>query len=693
MNDKITSKHLERAAYVYVRQSTLQQVRHNVESNRRQYALETRARELGFSTIVIVDDDLGISGAGSRERPGFARLLAAVCNGEVGGVFALEASRLARNNRDWHHLIDLCVFTETIVVDAEGIYDPRLLNDRLLLGLKGTMSEFELGILRQRAQECYRQKVFRGEVLTIVPTGYVRGGPKGIEMTPDREVQEAVRGVFALFERLGTMRQVLLWYHREKVMFPIQRNRDGLHPLVWQLPNYGHVKRILTNPTYAGAFAWGRTCSRAHVVDGRSRRSAGHRVAMEQWQLLLKDHHAAYISWDRYSENQRIMASNRTKAHPAGCGAAREGAALLVGMLRCAQCGHKLNVHYRGSDGRSAPRYYCLSGNKNPGAPQCLAFGGVKADQAVVEEVLAACQPMGIEASLRALNGGCAEQKQKRRSLELALERARYDANLAQRQYDAVDPTNRLVAAELEARWNAALAKASEAEARLQAEPESLAPLDETQRQRLLALGGDLTAAWNDPAAPVELKKRILRTVINEIVVSIDRVAQQLELRIHWAGGVHTVLHIHTNKTGHTNRATDRQVIELVRELAKVRPDAYIATTLNRLGYLTGPGNTWTEIRVRHLRNYHQIPVFVKAAQRPWISATEAAKELNVGVGVIHTMIRNRTLPARQIVEGAPWMIRAEDLQQPEVQLYIKAARPGKAAPRGDDAQSLIQYQ
>jgi len=299
MNDKISAKQLERAAFVYIRQSTLQQVRHNLESNRRQYELQNRAEELGFRNVVLIDDDLGISGSGTRERPGFGRLLAAVCNGDVGAVFALEASRLARNNRDWHHLIDLCVLTETLVVDADGIYDPRILNDRLLLGLKGTMSEFELGILRQRAQEAYRQKVFRGEVMTRAAVGYVRSGASGIDMTPDLEVQEAIRGVFDHFERVGSLRQVLLWHHQEKVPFPFLRLRDGTYTVAWQLPNYQSLLRLLKNPTYAGAFAYGRTQSRSQVVDGRSRKSGGHRVSMDQWQVLIKEHHAAYISWER----------------------------------------------------------------------------------------------------------------------------------------------------------------------------------------------------------------------------------------------------------------------------------------------------------------------------------------------------------------------------------------------------------
>ena len=239
MNNKINAKHPERAAYVYIRQSSLQQVRQNSESGRRQYALQDLARELGFAEVVVIDEDLGISGAGHHERPGFGRLLAAVCDGRVGAVLAMEASRLARNNRDWHHLIDLCVLTETLVLDAEGIYDPRLLNDRLLLGLKGTMSEFELGLLRQRAQEAYRQKVLRGEVLTIVPIGFVRSHSNRIEMTPDREVQEAVRRVFSDFERFGTLRQVLLWYHQENITIPVARAGQDGSRTVWRLPNYG----------------------------------------------------------------------------------------------------------------------------------------------------------------------------------------------------------------------------------------------------------------------------------------------------------------------------------------------------------------------------------------------------------------------------------------------------------------------
>ena len=259
MNDKITTAHFDRAAYIYIRQSTLQQVTHNVESNRRQYALQEHAETLGFRSVIVVDDDLGVSGTGTQQRPGFSRLPAAVCNGEVGAVFALEASRLARNNRDWHHLIDLCVLTGTLVVDADGIYEPRLLNDRLLLGLKRTMSEFELGLLRQRAQEAYRQKAMRGEVMTRVPVGFVRKGDNGIEMTPDRQIQQVIRDFFLRLQGSSSLRQVLLWHHQEKILIPVSRMSDGHESLEWRLPNYQQLLRMVKNPTDAGAFAWGRS--------------------------------------------------------------------------------------------------------------------------------------------------------------------------------------------------------------------------------------------------------------------------------------------------------------------------------------------------------------------------------------------------------------------------------------------------
>jgi DNA invertase Pin-like site-specific DNA recombinase len=688
MNEKITQAHLERSAYVYVRQSTLQQVQHNLESSRRQYELAERARALGFKDVVVVDEDLGISGAGGSRRPGFSRLLEAVCEGEVGAVLSLEASRLARNNRDWHHLIDLCVLTRTLVIDADGVYDPRVLNDRLLLGLKGTMSEFELGILRQRAQEAYRQKALRGEVLTIVPIGFVRKEKDGIEMTPDRQVQESIRTFFTLLERSSSLRQVLLWYHQEKILFPSSRKHAGGETVEWRLPNYQQLLRMVKNPAYAGAYAWGRTTQRSHVVEGRSRKTSGHKLEIDKWQVLLKDHHPGYISWESYLANHSMLISNQTKSHQTRTGAARGGSALLAGLMRCGHCGHKLNVAYRGKEGQ-APRYWCGTGTREKGVPPCLMFGALRVDAAIVNVVLEACRPLGVEASIRAMEKGDEEEKQKRDALELALEKARFEAQRARRQYDATDPENRLVAAELELRWNTALAQVAELETRLDTQPELHVHQTEEQRQRLLALGADLHALWEAQGTPVELKKQVLRTVINEIVVKVNHESSHIEMVIHWAGGVHTPLRVHKNRPGRNSNATEGNIVELVRELAKGWHDGYIANMLNRARLHTGKGNSWNETRVKNLRRENAIPVYSGTPRRTWKTMSETAEHLGVSMCVVRTMVKRGLLPSKQVTKNAPWMFESADLDNPAVINYTKTARTGKSAPFENDSPTL----
>lgn len=689
MIEKINERHLSRSAVVYIRQSTLQQVRNNTESGRRQYALEGRAKELGFKSVVVIDEDLGISGTGSRERPGFARLLSAVCNGEVGAVFALEASRLARNNRDWHHLIDLCVLTETLVIDAEGVYDPRSLNDRMLLGLKGTMSEFEIGILRQRAQEAYQLKVQRGEVMTMAPIGYERTGSVGIQMTPDLQIQEAIRGLFDRLEAMGTLRQVLLWYHQQQLPFPRQHRRQGVTTVEWRLPDYQQLTRIVKNPTYAGAFAHGRSRVQTRIVGDRSRKTSGRRVAMEHWAVLIKDHHAGYISWERYVKNLQMLKANSTKAHAAHPGAPRAGSAMLAGLLRCAKCGLKLSVAYRGGDGPNG-RYRCTTGSREQGKPVCQSFAAFRVDQAVEKEVLEACQPMGAEASFQALTQTRTETDQKRRVLEIALKKARYEVDLARRQYDAVDPANRLVASELEARWNTALSNAAEAESRLASATSEQMALTDEQRRQILALGTNLSRVWSDPKAPLELKKRIIRTAIREILIGVDNASEQVEMVVHWAGGAHTRLRVAKNKVGHNKNAASHETVALVRELACGWSDRYIAQMLNRIGNRTGPGNSWSETRVKSFRGQHGIKVFAVGAVRPWLTMQEAAKELGVSVAVIMTMVKHEKLPARQIAAGLPWMIERPNLARPEVINRVREAKMGLRSPREEVGQIVM---
>lgn len=691
-NEKIHASHLERAAYIYVRQSTSYQVQHNVESKRRQYALENRARELGFTKVVVIDDDLGRSGTGSVERPGFGRLLAAVCEGTAGAVLALEASRLARNNRDWQHLIDLCALSSALLIDHDGIYDPRRLNDRLLLGLKGTMSEFEIGLIRQRAQEALREMVQRGDVLTEVPVGFVRSDDNRCEMTADLQVQEAIRGVFRKFRELGTARQVLLWYQQEQVPLPTADPGGGGREITWRLPVYGRILKILQNPTYAGAFAYGRRKTRVKVVDGRARKSQGHRLPQEDWPVLIKDHHPGYISWEEYERNQSLLEKNIAMRGGGRSGSAKRGPALLAGLLRCRRCGRMLHVSYSGSKGNTL-RYNCRGANINHGGKMCISFAGPKVDRAVAETVVAAIQPAGIKAAVMAHEQAKDRADEKRSALLLALEKARYEVQRAKRQYDAVDPDNRLVASELERRWNDALQQVADLELRLEEPTSASQSLSDQELERLQQLGQDVALAWEHEQASVTLKKRILRTILEEIVVDVHDEPAEVHLLFHWAGGVHTELRVAKNRTGHHGRCTDRKVVDLVRDLAKVCKDAEAARVLNRLGYVTGAGNSWTEVRVRSLRCSNKIPVFVKLEEPEFLTMQEAALELGVSASTVRRMIERRILPAQQVVRYAPWVIQHADLELPQVVAAVETVRSGGPVPRSHPGQTVIPFE
>src|SRR6202047_4827239 len=451
---KITPDHLARGAFIYIRQSTVDQLANNHESRLRQYGLADRARALGWTDVTVIDDDLGRSGSGVS-RPGFERLLAAICEGRVGAVFAIEASRLARNGRDWHTLIEFCGLVGTIIVDEDGIYDPRHPNDRLLLGMKGTMSELELSLFRRRSHEALKQKARRGALFLGVAAGYVRIGHDGIAKEPDQRVQDALSLVFTKFTELQSVRQVHVWLRDEGIRLPVACHKaaEG-RSIAWRLPLYNTVHNILTNPVYAGAYAFGRTMSKVSVEEGRKRVNRGVRRPMAEWDVLLKDQHEGYISWSEFDRNQQVITDNATgKGSAAVRGAVRRGELLLAGLLRCGHCGRKLYVGYGGKAGR----YYCHGALVNHGTARCISFGGLRADNAVGTEVLRVLKPLGVDAAVKALAAQTTEISAAQRQLELALQEAHFSAAYARRQYDAVDPANRLVAGELERRWNDAL--------------------------------------------------------------------------------------------------------------------------------------------------------------------------------------------------------------------------------------------
>ena len=664
---KITSEHLARSAYVYIRQSTADQLVHNHESRRRQYGLVDRARQLGWTTVEVIDDDLGRSGGGIT-RPGFERLLAAICEGGVGAVLAIEASRLARNGRDWHTLIEFCGLVGTIIVDEDGIYDPRHSNDRLLLGMKGTMSELELSLFRQRSQEALKQKARRGALILGVAAGYVKVGRDRIEKNPGQRVQDALKLVFSKFAEFQSARQVHIWLRDEGIELPVKSRNAEARGIIWRLPAYNIVHNILTNPIYAGAYAFGRTTSRVSVENGRKRVRRGVHRPMTEWDVLIKDHHEAYITWDEFERNQSVIANNATgKGSATVKGAVRRGELLLPGLLRCGHCGRKLHVSYSGKLGR----YNCYGACTNHGTARCISIGGLGIDAAVSTEVLRHLKPLGVDAAVKAIDGQTSETSAAQRQLELSLQQARYEAAHARRQYDAVDPANRLVAGELERRWNEALQAVNKLEGEIAAiVARKPPPLGERERQLLIQLGADLELAWSHPAATAATRKRFLRAALSEIVVRKEGAV--IDLTLHWQGGDHTALQfkLRLNAAGRQHWPVPEDTISLVRELARLMPDRQIARLLNRCGKPTGYGNGWTQERVRGFRNHHDIAVYRDGewAERGEITLDAAAEIIGVSKMTALRMIRRGDVKGRQVCKGAPWVIKVEDVAAFDVQ-------------------------
>ncbi len=683
---KITPDHLGRGAFIYIRQSTADQLANNHESRRRQYGLAERARTLGWTDVTVIDDDLGRSGSGVS-RPGFERLLAAICEGRVGAVFAIEASRLARNGRDWHTLIEFCGLVGTVIVDEDGIYEPRHPNDRLLLGMKGTMSELELSLLRARSTEALKQKARRGELFFTVAVGYIKAGRDKIEMDPDLRVREAIRLVFARFAEMQSIRQVFLSLRADQIALPyIDSKSSGQHQLLWKPPVYATVNNLLTNPVYAGAYVFGRTGSRMTIENGRKRILRGYRKNRSDWAVLLVDHHEGYLSWADYERNQRLIADNANGKGMMVRGAVRKGEALLVGLLRCGHCGRRLLVSYNGTKG-DIGRYHCDATRSDPAAAPCISFGALRVDQAVGAEIVRLLQPLGVDAAVRTITDCEHQAGEKQRQLELALEQARYEAARARRQYDAVDPDNRLVAGELERRWDAALAAVEVIEKELETlVRQRPAALDAEERQRLLQMGADLEAAWHHPAATAVTRKRLIRAVMREVVARVED--DQVQLLLHWQGGDHTRLTVRKNRRGQTRWAVEPETVELIRTCARLMPDKAIAGMLNRTGKRTGRLNGWTQSRVRGFRNTHGITVYVDGewAARGEVTLTEAARMLDLSPMTVLRQIRAGIIPAEQYCKGAPWVIKRQDIEN---QPRAKTERQGPSS-SNPDQQTLI---
>lgn len=670
MNPKITAEHLSRGAVVYVRQSTLGQVVEHTESQHRQYALVESARSHGFAPVTVIDDDLGRSGSGLVERPGFQKLVVQVCSGSIGAVYCIEASRLARNGRDWHHLIDLCALTGTLVIDPDGTYDPRLMNDRLLLGLKGTMSEYELSLLRQRGLAARDSKAKRGELRFSVPPGYCWDELGRIVMDPDERVVEAVRLVFRKFRELGSARQVVIWARQSGIELPVIHQSRTARRIGWHYPAYHTVISMLQHPLYAGAYVFGRKTQRTKVIEGRARKTTGHMKPMQAWNVLLRDHHPGYISWQEFEENQQTLSENAHMQKRTSRKGARGGRALLTGLARCGRCARMMRIFY-GSQATHAHRYQCIGDYVANG--MCIGIGGVRVDQAVANAMLEVVSDYAVRAAILAEERHAHAQDDVRRALMHELEEAQYEASLASRRYEAVDPAKRLVARELESRWNSALERVAQLQERIAVMEAGSAQRRPIDREALLALAQDLPAVWNAPNTDARTKQRIARILILEAVIDLDDAADEVVVTLHWIGGRHTEVRIPRVKTGRYPSDRHPSPVVVMRRLGGKWPDRELATTMNRMRCKHNDGGAWTTLRVQQLRERLKIAPFdPNAAVEKTISVDEAARRLKICPGSVYRLIREGTLPAVQLMHSAPWQIPLAALESEAVKTGVR---------------------
>jgi len=693
MINKIGAEHVSRKAYVYVRQSTSAQVIHHRESQRLQYLLVDRAKELGWSeeNIIVIDSDLGTTATGCVNRVGFQKLLSAVCEGKAGAIFSIEVSRLARNGREWHTLLEVCGIMRTVLVDQEAIYDLNLSNDRLVLGLKGEMSAMELSLLKERSQAAIQHKASRGELYLSVPAAYVKTQDNRLEKNPDRRIQEVIDLVFNKFRQYGTMRRVYKWFLQAKIEVPVVSNGRGPQTIEWRLPSTNTILKILNNPIYAGAYAYGRTKTEVTFKDGRKRLKKGIRKEPKDWDVLILDHHEGYIQWAEYENNMKTLAENTNKKRPIVKGSVRGGEAMLSGMLRCGHCGGKLFVKYQGRDGNHK-RYQCVQKQAAEGERGCISFGGYRVDRAVTEELFKVLSPIGLEASVKAIEKLNDKSGSIRRQRELELEEARYEALRAKRQYNAVDPDNRLVAATLEKDWNDALARIVKLEDRITTLAETTPRLSAEEEVEIRELSQDLSRVWSHPGSSIELKKRIIRTVIKEIVVYLKE--DKIKLVIHWEGGEHTELEVLKNKSNDRPLRNNIETKKIISELARIMPDKHIVAFLNRLGKTTAKGHTWNPVRLRAFRSNNNIPVYREGErqERGEFTVYEASTKLCIGRTKVWRLIQQKILHARQVCPGAPWIIFEKDLEPEAVKKAARSKLPKRPCSQ-NSKQKMLNFQ
>jgi DNA invertase Pin-like site-specific DNA recombinase len=662
MNERIKPEHVSRKAILYIRQSSPSQVQRNEESKRLQYAMRQQLLDSGWTEVETIDEDLGKSAAGATERSGFERMVAEVCMGKVGAVAARELSRFARNSNEWQHLVEVCRVVNTLLIDHETVYDSRRGNDRLLLGLKGSLNEYELDILRLRSVEARRAKARRGELIFTPPIGYIKTVDGRVEKDPDQRVQETIRLVFRKMLELGAARQTCLWLQEHNIELPVRRCGPTGFETVWRRARYPYVYTMLENPLYGGYYAYGKTEMFLEYRDGKASKHF-RRKPKERWLALIPGKYESYVDRGSYDRVQEMLLKNAQNLLASVPGAAKRGPALLTGVLRCRRCGSKLSVRYSGNP--QGGRYLCCRGDLDKAEPSCIGFGAADADAAIARELLAVVQPAAIDASRLAAQR-MSEQDDALKALKLELQAQQYSAEKLRRQYDAADPENRLVTAELERRWNAALEKVHELENRIEEEAAHQTSLQPTPID-LGPLADDLQRVWDAPGTDSRLKKRIARVLIEEIMVDTDPAAGDVELVIHWKGGVHTVLHVRRRRRNQMWSTKNPKLAVAVRQMATICTDMQIAGYLNRNGLRNESGNRWTPQQVACLRKTGNIPPYseTRCHTEGWMNLTKAARHVGLGLPLLRKATESGAVSSLHPLHDGPWIFRRQDLDQP----------------------------
>ncbi|MFT7484542.1 MAG: DNA invertase Pin-like site-specific DNA recombinase [Candidatus Paceibacteria bacterium] len=677
----IMPDHLAREAIVYIRQSSAEQVRTNVESTRLQRDMREKAIALGWRHPVVIDDDLGISAGGYSERPGFKDLLTRVATQQVGIILCVDASRLSRNSKDWAHLFELCSLFHTLIADVDQIYDLARPNDRLVMGIKGTVSEMELGLIRQRMRSGSDAKAARGELRYQLVVGYKYDTEDQVVFDPDKRTRQAIEIMFSQFTRCTSIRQLAMWYRDTETLFPSQScRRNGITR--WEIPTSNILRKLLIHPSYAGVYVFGRRKTVVEYVDGRLIKRVTAPRPPEEARVCIHDHHPGYISWESFLENRAKIAENRPRwKMRENRGAIRDGLALLVGLLRCAECGGRIRVSYK----KASALYYC-DGGQEKGSRRCMSFGSNSIDARVGKELCRAMEPHSIRAAVRAVELSDAEREQELEISRLQVEAAQYQADRAFEQFDLCDPKNRHVADTLEERLNDKLAELHSARDRHEVVASVDVLLSEEARAQLEVLARDFPTVWDHPRADAKLKKRLLRAAVQEILVKPIEEKPQLEVIIHWQGGVHTQFHV--KRPVRTSGKPHASLEELVKLLAAQLLDAEIARILNMKKMTTPRGLPWTVDRVKNFRNQRHITGPKGKDRSGTMTMNQVQQYLGIGHNGLLALVRRGAITTNQITDFAPWQVSRKEVDSEEVQRLVKGLKENGRLPKGGSPQT-----